>query len=74
MTVLNFADFARRGPSAIPTAPQRTDYVAPPVTDRWATLHTATAPAMMAPTPAADYWSDLQLRMAYPTLHMRHGA
>ena len=44
-----------------------------PVTDRWAALHTA-APATMAAAPAADYWGDLQLRMAYPTLHMRHGA
>ena len=71
MTVLNFSNYARRTPTQGATSvPQNTA----PVTDRWAALHTAApATASIATLPVTDYWGDLQLRMAYPTLHMRHG-
>ena len=71
MTVLNFSNYARRMPAQGAAAVPPT---AAPVTDRWAVLHTAApATAIVATLPIMDYWGDLQLRMAYPTLHMRHG-
>jgi hypothetical protein len=73
--ILDFAEFARR--RSVPAKPpaEQSAYVAVN-TDRWAALHMPAAePALLAvrqPDQPADFWADLQLRMAYPTHHLRH--
>ena len=73
MQIVSFSEFARRraalGQPAVPA-------VAGPAlaeADRWAALHAADrhdAPESI--DVEADFWSDLQFRLAYPTHRMRH--
>ena len=74
MQIVSFSDFARRR-----SAPGQTIAgdagPALPVTDRWAQLHTEAAPRLDAEivelNADADFWSDLQFRIAYPTHRQR---
>lgn len=69
MEIVDFAQFARRrSVQAATVAPENVAELLPQ-TDRWAALHTD---VVVQPEPDADFWSDLQLRVAYPTLHFRH--
>ncbi|MFT4097499.1 MAG: hypothetical protein QM651_10260 [Rhodoblastus sp.] len=79
MQIVSFSEFSRRrgalGQPAIPADAGP----ALPVTDRWAALHTADAPDApcdvvafeIAAEVEADFWNDLQFRIAYPTHRMR---
>jgi len=78
MQIVSFSEFSRRrgalGQPAIPADAGP----ALPVTDRWAALHTAIAPELPGEVVAfetaeaeADFWSDLQFRIAYPTHRLR---
>lgn len=74
MELLNFAEYARRrsarlSSAGLAAATISAEDAAAPVTDRWAMLHTqGEEPVVTTP----DFWADLQLRVAYPTLYMRH--
>ena len=68
MEVVDFAQFARnRSVQAASVTPESvaTPY---PQTDRWADLHTQTDASSEV---SEDFWSKLQLRMAYPSLYTR---
>ena len=76
MQIVTFSEFSRRrsalGRSDIPADAGP----ALPVTDRWAQLHTEAAPVREAEIVEladrdADFWNDLQFRIAYPTHRMR---
>ncbi len=77
MQVLSFSDFARRrGAMGRADSPVEARS-APPVVDRWAMLHSPSAlpesdPFTDRAAVEADFWSDLQFRIAYPTHRMRH--
>ena len=79
MQILNFSDFAQlraantRPPETQGSAMRAVD------TDRWAGLHVeapATAEVIdlidAMDVPVADFMSDLEFRMAYPTHQLRH--
>lgn len=69
MEIVDFAQFARRrSVQAAVIAPENAAELRPQ-TDRWAALHTEVVEQI---EPANDFWGDLQLRVAYPTLHFRH--
>ena len=69
MEVVDFAHYSRRrSVQAALVAPDGTAALRVQ-TDRWAMLHTE---AEQPDGSADEFWSDLQLRMAYPTLHFRH--
>ena len=74
MQIVSFSDFARRRSAPGQTIPGDAG-PALPVTDRWAQLHTETAPRLDAEivelNADADFWSDLQFRLAYPTHRQR---
>ncbi|HMN71328.1 MAG TPA: hypothetical protein PKA55_05610 [Rhodoblastus sp.] len=79
MQIVSFSEFARRrGALGRPDIPADAG-PALPVTDRWAALHApASAEAVAAEVldfeaaeAEADFWSDLQFRIAYPTHRMR---
>ena len=77
MQIVPFSEFSRRrsalGLSAIPANAGP----ALPITDRWAQLHSESPAQPSAPAEVvelnadADFWSDLQFRIAYPTHRLR---
>lgn len=79
MQIVQFSEFARRrsalGQPSVPADAGR----ALPVTDRWAQLHSESPAPQSAlaevveinPDADADFWSDLQFRIAYPTHRLR---
>ncbi len=72
MQIVSFSEFARRrGALGRPDIPADAG-PALPVTDRWAALHAAGPDHDHETVEAeADFWSDLQFRIAYPTHRMR---
>ena len=80
MQILDFTDFARRRSVPLDTMAQAAAAPLAPNTDRWAALHTDSPrvddskTANIVAFDAADigFFDDLQLRFAYPTLHLRH--
>lgn len=79
MQIVQFSEFARR--RTAPGQPPIPADAGPalPVADRWAQLHSESpAPQSalaevveMNPDADADFWSDLQFRIAYPTHRLR---
>lgn len=75
MQIVEFSEFSRRRQAQGQAIPADAG-PALPVTDRWAQLHTEAAeqraPAEIVDLRAdADFWSDLQFRIAYPTHRLR---
>ena len=70
MQIIAFSEFSQR--RAARSADRAAETPAAPVFDRWAMLHTEVeeqaAPAAQA---EADFWSDLEFRLAYPTHRQR---
>lgn len=72
MQIVPFSEFARRrGAQGQPSVPADAGPTLA-VADRWASLHApASDPVDESGVDDADFWSDLQFRIAYPTHRMR---
>lgn len=73
MQILNFTDYARFRSTPAHAVAEVAASLAPN-TDRWAALHTEshTAEVVSMTSGEVEFFDDLQLRFAYPTLHLRH--
>ncbi|PNG25061.1 hypothetical protein CR492_15570 [Methylocella silvestris] len=75
MELINFSQFASRR-AARTQAGDNTAVVEAPIFDLWADLHTEKAEPQKAEVRTidiaeADFWNDLQFRLAYPTHRLR---
>ena len=74
MQIVEFSEFSRRRLAQGQAIPADAGH-ALPVTDRWAQLHTEATARESAEVVEfgmdADFWTDLQFRIAYPTHRLR---
>jgi hypothetical protein len=79
MAVFNFSQFSERRAAREQLAQDGRAALAAASGDRWAQLHAERPKCEMKEVPPhdaseADFWSDLQFRLAYPTHRLRtHG-
>ena len=76
MTLIDFSQFARRRMAGMQRTHDGVTVTEAPDADRWGQLHTdrpecEISQGMLPDSAEADFWGDLQFRLAYPTHRLR---